>query len=1314
MSYPDILDVQDRPKSIENLLFRKEFSQLKIPPSTSGLNPSFLDDILNKEGKLFPHPQQQFVRNFINPNTKYKRLLCKHDTGTGKTFTSLLDAFEFIKYYKQQYNFTKGSVETPLVFIIGFSKAIFQRELLRRPEFGFISQEEIQEHKRLRYLSETGSLSDVDALLEFETKLKKRLTKKSRGGFFKFIGYKEFFNRLFVFSGETTSTESRVIQTEDIILQDIRAGNIVLNYDLIDAFSNSLIICDEIHNVYNSVEINNYGIALRTLFNIYDMPDEMDKICNLQGKTASGQKRLDIIKSSSLRIIFLTATPINNSPTEIVDLLNLLIPQSTLPGKKRLEKEDFFIDNRNLKKGALEKIRHLTIGYVSFLRNQNPKYFPMRILDGDAIKIPRKYLSERIYGYNDDILPYLKFTICAMSPLHYQTYKLVYKGTLPPDGQSLLDMIIPNPGISENIPKNIGLFRSKDIRYSIQNAPSKWKDEYQIDLIKQEGSNSIITGEFMRMPTLAKYSSKYAMMVNLLVENLKNNSGKILIIHQYVKMSGVLFIQEVLLRNGFLDESSNPTDDTLCSICGIRRKKHKPSQDHEFMPVRFITIYGEMDNLTKNRSIEKFSRPDDVDGKIYRIMLGSKVLNEGVDLTAIQNIWVMSVPSNIPTLLQILGRAIRDRSHISLPPEKRKVRVRIFVSSIPTSESKTDLSNEEYKYFEKLMDYLIVQQIEKVFNSNAIDSPLYRNIIFPNVKEASKMKAELGTLYFDISPIFGKKWEQIADNKKKLTTEDVNLTTFYPYYSWEEVQTISYIIKRLFIEQSTVWTYEDLWNSVRSPPFDIYVNPELFLENNFLMALSVLCPSMILESGFNISDVSLEQKKFTSRLFNSDDSKIIHKNRECQITKKDHYFMLLPIRDFNSIPREDDYSLLSLGFDSEISAGKPTVEVDSWYRRELSPRQISVRITESLKTSNISYNQMKYRFYNQFANIPIEEIPTTVELYDLDFHVHLVEDAIRYVFNIYTNSEIPFSELHEFYFKILYFYDRLEMILFADQLKDTKLFIHYSKYVESGSRIPFGIHDKSETGKKMLKEEHDYNSFLMSSISRSEGNRPFVIDRLNEFLGKRPSTPHKHKHPRLDDMNVDKLLINRNEKKIVKVFPNLLPVGHFLTTNIESSYTPQVSVPKIYIPENEGIKSVPLWKRAVEFISEINTPVEIENDILIGYYEKNPSGIDVKFKLRPPIQQIEYYEDSRMIERGSACNTRHKNDLLELAKSLNIKDISETEKFSIKDICTIIKLNLMKKEMSERRKWKHLSKKDREKTKRIRYFYLHFEKQQGE
>lgn len=1401
MSYPETLDTN---ANIQKLLFKKEFAQLKLdenaykniklqPKQTindivdndrnSKINELTLDEAILKENLLVLHSHQLFVKNLINPNTPYTRLLLKHTTGTGKTIAALSIATTFIRYYQIQHNLTEesGYSNTPLVYIIGFSKNIFQKELLRRPEFGFITKEEIMEHSRRRHLAEFGTQLDKEKFMEFESKLKKRLSKKSRGGFFKFYGYKEFFNRLFIFSENYNKHENKEDEeveessnlSEDQILNGLKDDTIKLNIDLITSFANSMVICDEIHNVYNSSEINNYGIALRLLLNIYDVPEIMNTLINLQQYDISNNLTggiLKLLKNSTLRVIYMSATVINNSPTEIIDLLNLLVPLSYLPNKKKLEKEDFFEDSRNLKKNALDKIKLLVQGYISFLRDDNPKYFPEKKLEGEEIQIPNELLNERVKFYKDKTIPYLKFIRCPMSDYHQKTYDNLLETnqteTLPPDGQSLMDLVLPNPGLIQET-KNFGLFRTKDVKYSLSNASQEWKDKNQISFDKIPNTNNyIITGEFMLEENVKKYSTKYSTMLKLVFKNLQEDGGKIMISHENVKMSGVLFIQELLRRNNILDEYASPIDTTLCSICGNAKIDHKPNagflkkNPHEFIPTRFVIFHGDIDKSTLDRSLDKFKNVENANGYYYRIIVGSKIINEGIDFNAIRQVYIVSVPPNISTLLQKMGRAIRKGSHLALPPEKRNVKIYLIVSS---NKNLKKLSYEEKRYFEKSQDYLVIQQLEKAFNEVAIDAVIHRNIVMPKeqIDLFKKTKEEeLGTLYFEPSGIFGKKWLDIANNKDSVTIKDVDLSTFRVYHSDDEIATIIYIIKRLFIEQSTIWEFNDLFNMVKNPPFEIYVNPKLFLEENFIIALYLLTEydnekSKIVDT-YQITNTYLDMqdkmyeniaKHDIARLFDHLDRRIVINDpikqieHECKILFIEGFYILFPITAVNT---QDNYEFLNtdetvnklektppsyLGISSINLSGIPDIDLDNWYRFSENIEPTNIKITKYLKTSNISYNQMKFKFYSQYKDYAVEELPTSVEIYDLDFHSKLAEDCIRYAFNVMTNLNMQFSELHDFYFKMLYFYNRLDLVLFADHLSNTKLIDNYKDYI-THANLKFDVYDekikvkdKKENKKKkeILEENHKYNPFLMSSILKTSFEKTFNIDRLNNFLGKRQVEINKKKHPKLEDMNLFKN-VNIQNKNIRKVFSNMLPVGHFLNTSIEHNSI--LAIPKIYLPNQDpdtyfqsgkddkiDKKSNP-WVRAYEFV-QYNEPVnEVENNIIIGYYEKNPTGIDIKFKLRMPVQKITMHEDSRMTERGSACNTRKKEDLIKIATDLqiNIDEILNQDS-SIKSICSEIKLELMYREMHERRKYKHMSEKEKKDYKRVRWFYLHFEPQ---
>lgn len=1148
MSYPEF-----DAKFYDKLNAKKEFLSLKLEnDSPRYINPRFLDTIFAEVRRFDPQAHQRFGRNYVNPNTPYDRYLLKKMPGTGKTAESLLIAMEFINLYKQQYKINPR--KHPYIFIIGFTKSIFQRELLTRPEFGFVSPEDIAERQKLQSLADVGTELDKQRLAEFRSRLKRRLSKPVYGGFFKFFGYKAFFNRLFIFKKDPSDYNS-----EDLIEKGIAAGDITLNQELVESFANSVIICDEIHDVYNSYEKNNYGIAIQKILDVYEIREE------------------------KLTAIFLSATPINNSPAEIVDLLNLLV------SKHKFMRNDFFDDPRTLKPGALQKISNLLIGKVSFLRDLRLKYFPERIIEGDTIKS----------------IPYLKFIRCEMSTLQYNTYKENYTGSLPPDGQSLVDFVVPNPASNK-----IGLFRTNNVKNVISSADRQWKNKIGIDIIDVEKSE-VISGSYLEMKSLEKYSSKYYQLLNDIINSI-GQGRKHIVYHQYVHMSGILHINQILSYNGFLEGNTTPTSNTRCIMCGVVMSKHDKSIKHDFRPARFLSVYSDIDKSRRNEIIAQFNAQGNAHGYDYFILTGSKVIQQSEDFKDVQVMNVMSAPPNIPTLIQIFGRAIRNKSHMNLPPEQRKVRIRLYVTSIPGEQT---LSYEEIKYKENIADYKIIQIIEREINSVAVDAYINRDIIMPpsREKKLSTAPPEIGDLYFP------------PHKPKKMPLDD---TTFKLYHFDEEIDNVSYIIKRLFFEQSRVWTEKDLWNTVRDPPFNTNFNPKYLSRESFIIALDRLTWRK------NKSTVNLFGEPTTFITQFADKSVIIvdQKNNEYNISQHGKYYIMFPVLE-------------------EGVEKIPHVDVDNWYRPIEDTANTVLDITSYIQTLNLSYSKVKDQFIKRYYNFKIPELTTTIETYDERFHIHFLEDIIKYLFTLLTNPSSTMSEYHEFYIKMLYFYDKLNLVLFADQLESNPVLKDmYKEYVKPPDHIP------------------DRNQFLITSLSKSSAT-----------------------YSKFDIKNLDKFVesIKKKKTKIVKVPANMLPVGHFLSSSKSGL--------RLFINGK--------WEDSPENI-DIKPSNAKENDIIIGYLEKNPNSLHINFKLRPPIQKLSKKADARKNVRGSACGNKKKEELYELLKTLGLK---LGRKDGIADICDKIKNELMRRELNERRKYARLTDEEKRLTKRIIWFYMHYE-----
>ena len=1361
---------------INDLLTRKEYYWNKRWKSKredyADIIPRFmLEDAIGKNKNLRLMSYQAFVSNYINPNTPYQRLYLEWQTGTGKSIGALSIAMNFIKFYRQEQELKRAEIGS--VFVIGFSDRVFKNELLRFPEFGFLSRREKKRLDKLREIAATGSHADVERKNDMITKIKKRFGNRKVNGFFKFYGYKAFVNRIFKTKPGVNLNEL----SEEGIRKAIADGRITYNEELINQFKNSLLICDEIHNVYNSTEKNNWGVAIQAVLD----------------------------KEPTCRAVFASATPINNQASEIVDLLNLL-----LPAKERLNKSDFFDKKGKLLPGALEKIAKLSRGRVSFLRDVNPKYYPSVEMHGTELKQ----------------ISYLRFVRCPMSKFHYNTYKKVYTGTLSQDSQYLVDFVLENPDPNSDI----GLYQTNQIKTALINAPQKWKEKIGLDF-----KDGYIIGDALRREYLGKYSAKYVAVLDQLHKVIKDKKGKVFIYHNIVHMSGVLFIEQVLRKNGFIGEQASSTDSTICMKCGKTKKEHskrgivggssddddskeihvtkkgkhyewmrgehhmmtiikdktnkryfipaanlddtlvkgksqalrvvgsiineldnipvfiqvpnyaprlgewllhlgfkvkrktskhiemelpvqtrggtedvmggrvkssrrskkkvvikrRPKKtksskktksdtnsdivfkrkdakfDHAYVPARYVIAHSDIDKAQMEHSIEKFNSPDNVTGERFMILIGSKIIKESYDIKAIQNVFITGRPDNIPMFLQIRGRAIRKDSHKGLPVANRKVNIYIFTSCLPTKiksgkdKGQYELSYEEEKYRAKVEVFKTIQKIQKVLHENAIDSVTNRSIIL----RQSEIEDPLEALPFE--PAVANKF------KKELPLSKLNTTTFDIYHAMQEIKVIKLLIKRFFIEISPTWEYSDLLKIVREDPFNYNpeVNPHLFEERNFMLALHQLSwnnnPRYVEPLISEYTQITEDPEKITENLINK-----LH-------NPNDKVIMLPGGQDSVIVPIPKGKKQFYILFPIDISTNEPNVDIELPYRvMKQEPRGfINMNAFVKNKRIDFDYDDKKKIFYRKYVDISIENMENVVCEYGTNFHIKFLEECVEYVFRVWTDPNVKLHEHHEFYFKMLYYYDLLSLVMWAYTCKP-RIFREYSKYAN-----PVKVKDiKLKAMSKYEKRQEELKD--ISPDDTSDLATSGVINLLKSSINRTSNVwiPSEFRQQFNETVDESLKLFSGKKKKtttIRKVSAKLLPIGHYIS-----------DFPKIFHPE-KGWDEDPTY---IQHDQEYK-----ENNIIIGYNAKSKTGVHVRFKIRNPIHNIKKHKDSRLIEKGTVCKSKDKTYLKNVAKKL---DIILPDKFNVQELCMLIRSKLIRLELKERIK-----------KSKIKYFYFHYEQQ---
>jgi superfamily II DNA or RNA helicase len=459
-----------------------------------------------------------------------------------------------------------------------------------------------------------------------------------------------------------------------------------LNYDELNqrildpksSFNNTFVVIDEVHNI-RKYEENRY--------------QELAK--NLEKMASS---------ATNLRFLFLSATPIFNSPQEIVYLINLL---NAADRRAQMKVGDVFDEEGNFVTKAKEETPDMPFGeelllqkatgYVSFVKGENPYTFPYRIYpkyfakentfiqneDGKFLyhPYPRKQIgglsvyTETVYVkksspnlflaiipktsnqgeiYNYLVSQKLKNLQLPLQSLN-MTYPFAFDKTKP--GKGIIayftsffsgSKVKPN---AEELTGRKGLARVMSF-VDTKDPPAKGGFEYKIE-------EPIFAPE-----NIGKYSAK----IKNIVDTVQTAKGIILIYSQYIE-SGLIPVALALEELGFSRYENK-------SLFAKPRKEEDPTK-------KYILVTADK-RLSPNNAqdVEIASSDENRDGNVVKIILISKEGAEGVDLKNIRQVHILEPAESSNTIEQVIGRAVRNFSHKDLPFIERNVQIYMYGSLI--------------------------------------------------------------------------------------------------------------------------------------------------------------------------------------------------------------------------------------------------------------------------------------------------------------------------------------------------------------------------------------------------------------------------------------------------------------------------------------------------------------------------------------------------------------------------------------------------------------------------------------------------------
>jgi superfamily II DNA or RNA helicase len=544
---------------------------------------------------------------------------------------------------------------------------------------------------------------------EEKDKIKKQAIQNARQ-YYNVMSYKTFYRKVL---GEKI-IDKKIIEGNKIKISykknDEGEFERDINMDRLHNLNNSLIIVDEAHNLTG----NTYGEAL-----------------------------IKIIKNSiNLKVLLLTATPMKNLADDIIELLNFLRPLDS-----QIERDLIFTSSKNhsmeIKPGGIEYLQNMATGYVSHFRGADPITFAKKIEIGEKPK-----------G-----LYFTKIIRCTMGDFQLEAYNKAKElaieeaDSLDRKSEAVANFVFP--GLSEDRKKLVGFYG----REGLNNLKNQLKNHYE-KINKMIGTDILgiskpneeyininedtknITGAFLKKENLKYFSTKFYQALldiesNLFVLNKKGSSRTGFVYSNLVKI-GIEIFQEILIQNGYLsfDENKNNykiQENTICYYCGETHKHHTDSSTHKFSPATFIVVTGQSSEESAEAIPEDnkriitnvFNNIDNKDGKNIKLILGSKVMNEGISLANISTVHILDVYFNFGRVDQVIGRAIRWCSHYKLMTEEDPYpEVKIFKYAVCMGKKSNELSTEEDLYFKAEKKYLLIKKVERVLKEVAIDCAL--------------------------------------------------------------------------------------------------------------------------------------------------------------------------------------------------------------------------------------------------------------------------------------------------------------------------------------------------------------------------------------------------------------------------------------------------------------------------------------------------------------------------------------------------------------------------------------------------------------
>jgi len=437
------------------------------------------------------------------------------------------------------------------------------------------------------------------------------------------------------------------------------------------------------------------------------------------------------------KILLLSGTPMKNTSSEFASVMNLLLPENEqLPIDKKFDRIVWKDGYNKISSEGVSLLEKAIKGRVSYLESQKPE---------NVKRIDKGVKVKGVQGFK--VVPSIMSKFQSKYYMEAWNSDKISKGVYDKSRQASLFVFPDGTWGTAGIGKYIKEIKSAGVLKGYSLTPEFRKE------LNTKGT------EKEKLVAIRKFSSKYADSIQDILENTRN--GKTTFVYnEFVSGGGLLLFAELL------------------KLFGWSRWSGREQEEKTFILLTGLTPSGQIKQL-----INRFNKPDNVNGKFIQVVLGSRVISEGYTFKNVQAQDIQTPWFNYSDTKQVLGRVFRLGSHNALLQKKDTVEIETYhrVSILGSIDNKDSIELNMYKLASSKEEQ--IQKIKEFVKTHSFDCDFFRKRNMPSFCEGQEntQKDEVDTsnldlLYYDIvktidkiTPLLEKCWEiTISELMEKL------------------------------------------------------------------------------------------------------------------------------------------------------------------------------------------------------------------------------------------------------------------------------------------------------------------------------------------------------------------------------------------------------------------------------------------------------------------------------------------------------------------------------------------------------------------